>query len=61
MSERLGVRDIVHGHKIDVFVTQCRTKNISPDTTEPIYANLNRHSLPSCVVYDLHTSSRRFD
>jgi hypothetical protein len=43
VRKRFGVGQVVDGDEINVWITKRRAKNISPNTTEPVNTNLNRH------------------
>jgi hypothetical protein len=55
VRKRFGVSQVVDGDEIDVWITKCSAKNVSPDTTEPIDTNLNRHckSPPTSIEFCL--------
>jgi hypothetical protein len=43
VRERPGIRQVIHGHKIDVVVAETRTHDISPDAAKPVYPHFNCH------------------
>jgi len=43
VSKRLGIRQVIHRHKIDILVAKARSKHITADAAKPIYPYFNSH------------------
>jgi hypothetical protein len=60
VRQRSGVRDVVHGHEVEVPVPESRTHDVAANPAEPVDADPDRHRESSSVeAPDAHAASAR--